>query len=253
MTQNIYQFILVLILASSLPVFLLCFWKPGSYGRHASADVHLTVPVRTAWLIMEVPAVLSFLYFYLSGPNRSEPVALLLLGMWLLHYVHRALIYPLQLRPRPGAGNSLRTTIEGAIYCTANGFINGYWIGHLADFDGAATLQDPRLILGVAIFAFGFALNKHSDSVLLSLRKDSPGQYLIPYGGAFRWVSSPNYLGEILTWLGFAIACWSLPALSFLLFTCANLIPRAVLNHRWYNRYFTDYPVQRKAIIPSFL
>lgn len=250
MTQSIYQFLLVLILCSSLPIFIVCFWRPGSYGRHANADVRNTVPVRMAWLIMEVPAVISFLYFYLGGPNRGEPVALVLLGMWLLHYVHRALIYPLQLRPRPGAGNSLRTTIEGALYCTANGFINGYWIGHLAEFDGAAGLQDPRLLLGVAIFAIGYGLNKHSDFLLLSLRRDNPGQYLIPRRGAFRWVSSPNYLGEILTWLGFAIACWSLPALSFLLFTCANLVPRAVLNHRWYKRYFRDYPEQRRAIFP---
>ena len=34
-------------------------------------------------------------------------------------------------------------------------------------------------------------------------------------------------VGEILEWTGFAIACWSLPALAFAIYTFSNLAPRA--------------------------
>ena len=77
--------------------------------------------------------------------------------------------------------------------------------------------------------------------------------YKIPYGFAYKYVSMPSYLGEILTWVGFAMASWSLAGLSFVLFTIANLLPRALSNHKWYKEEFVNYPEERKAIIPFVL
>ncbi|HCB40998.1 MAG TPA: 3-oxo-5-alpha-steroid 4-dehydrogenase, partial [Gammaproteobacteria bacterium] len=61
------------------------------------------------------------------------------------------------------------------------------------------------------------------------------------------------YLGEIITWSGFALASWSLAGLSFVVFTMANLVPRALANHRWYQETFSDYPKDRRAVIPYIL
>ena len=44
-----------------------------------------------------------------------------------------------------------------------------------------------------------------------------------------------------------------LPALSFAIWTAANLIPRAVSHHAWYRRTFPDYPANRRAVIPALL
>jgi hypothetical protein len=66
----------------------------------------------------------------------------------------------------------------------------------------------------------------------------------------FRYISCPNLLGELIEWLGFAILCWNLPALTFFIWTSANLIPRALSHHRWYKEKFNNYPPERKAIIP---
>lgn len=66
-------------------------------------------------------------------------------------------------------------------------------------------------------------------------------------------MSSPNYLGEIIEWTGFALATWSLPGLAFALWTVANLVPRAVAHHRWYRGKFPGYPVERRALIPYLL
>jgi len=46
---------------------------------------------------------------------------------------------------------------------------------------------------------------------------------------------------------------WSLPGLSFAVWTAANLIPRALHHHSWYKKEFKDYPQKRKAIFPGFL
>jgi hypothetical protein len=47
--------------------------------------------------------------------------------------------------------------------------------------------------------------------------------------------------------------CWSLPALSFAIWTAANLAPRALSHHAWYRARFADYPKQRRALIPFML
>jgi len=103
------------------------------------------------------------------------------------------------------------------------------------------------------LFCAGFALAKQSDAILRNLRKPGETGYKIPQGGAYRWVSCPNYLGEILQWTGFALAGWSLPAFAFVCFTAANLVPKAISSHRWYREKFSDYPAARKAIFPFVL
>ena len=67
-------------------------------------------------------------------------------------------------------------------------------------------------------------INLSSDTILINLRDNNNDNYKIPYGGFFKYVSCPNYFGEILEWLGFAILTWSLSGLAFMLWTCFNLI-----------------------------
>ena len=64
-------------------------------------------------------------------------------------------------------------------------------------------------------------------------------------------MSCPNYLGEILEWVGWAVATWSLPGLAFAVWVIANLVPRARSHHRWYRERFPDYPDGRKALVPG--
>ena len=107
------------------------------------------------------------------------------------------------------------------------------------------------MITGLVLFLSGFILNRWADRVLHNLRKPGETAYKIPYGGFYRWISCPNYLGEIIEWAGWAVATWSLPGLAFAVWTCANLVPRARANHAWYKKHFADYPPERKALIPK--
>ena len=105
------------------------------------------------------------------------------------------------------------------------------------------------LILAIA----GMIINAQTDAALRRLRSQRKTGYQIPHGyWLFDYVSCPHYFGEILQWLGFCLACRnSVVAASFLAFTAANLIPRAVQQHTWYQKHFKEaYPQHRKAWLP---
>jgi steroid 5-alpha reductase family enzyme len=110
-----------------------------------------------------------------------------------------------------------------------------------------------RIFLGFLLFFGGAYINIRSDNILLRLRKPGETDYKIPAGFLFRYVSCPNFLGEMIEWSGFAIMAWNVPALSFAVWTVANLAPRALHHHRWYLEKFSEYPKNRKAFIPFLL
>jgi 3-oxo-5-alpha-steroid 4-dehydrogenase 1 len=77
--------------------------------------------------------------------------------------------------------------------------------------------------------------------------------YHLPSGGLYNLVSSPNYLGEIIEWTGWAIATWSLPGVLFSLGAIGCIGVRALHTHRWYEKNFENMPKDRKALIPYIL
>lgn len=70
-------------------------------------------------------------------------------------------------------------------------------------------------------------LSCHSDPGLLT-----DFLILLHAGGLFAYVSGANFLGEIIEWIGFALASWSLPALAFAFFSFCFLGLRAFHHHR---------------------
>lgn len=130
-------------------------------------------------------------------------------------------------------------------------YMQGRYLTHFQRFEETTWLE-PHFVLGVATFFVGMAINLHADTILLNLRKGdtTPGQYHIPRGGMFHFVSGANFFGEIVEWTGFAIAAWSLPAAAFAVFAFCNIGPRGAQHHAWYKKKFEDYPVRRKAVIP---
>ncbi|CAA0836315.1 Steroid 5-alpha-reductase DET2 [Striga hermonthica] len=105
-------------------------------------------------------------------------------------------------------------------------------------------MESPTVWLTLLLFPHG---RNRRDARALALI--SP--FLLHYVHRTLWVSCPNYLGEIVEWLGWAVMTWSWAGLGFFVYTCANLVPRAEQNHRWYlEKFGEDYPSNRKAVIP---
>ena len=91
------------------------------------------------------------------------------------------------------------------------------------------------------IFLFGMVVNIYADRIIRNLRKDDmDNNYYLPKGWPFTRISSANYFGEILEWLGFAILTWSMSGFVFLLWTCANIIPRSKEVYSRYTQFFGE-------------
>lgn len=247
--QQIYYIILFSFLVLGAAVFIILQFMAAPYGRYASKKWGPLINSRLGWIIQESPAsIMMFVYFFAGRPATAATVALLI--VWQTHYFHRAFIYPFTLR----SGNPvpITTVLMALVFNFVNSYVQGRWLFSLApeSMYTASWLADPRFIIGVLIFFTGYAVNKHSDHVLAALRAPGESGYKIPRGGLYEYVSCPNYLGEMITWLGWTIATWSIGGIFFLVWTIFNLGPRAVTHHQWYKKTFPDYPVKRKALIP---
>lgn len=231
-------------------VFISLFFINAPYGRHARKGWGTTLNARLGWFIMELPSVALFAFFFFKGSVPKNIILILFFALWEMHYVHRALIYPLRLR-NSKKQMPILIAFFGMLFNIANSSLNGYYLFLRSTPYTTAWLQNPRFLLGVVLFIAGFSINLWSDSILRSLRKPGDTGYSIPSGGLFRWVSCPNYLGEIVEWIGWALATWSLPGVFFAVWTISNLMPRARANHTWYKKEFPDYPEERKALIPG--
>jgi len=231
-------------------VFVSLFFVVAPYGRHTRKGWGYTVGNKTGWVLMEAAAPIAFIVCFLVSGSGITMVTLVFLVLWEAHYLHRAFIYPFSLR---GTARRMPMMVVGFgfLFNIMNGYLNGRYIFTFSGGYGSEWLTDPRFIVGTVLFITGFAINRQADIALRELRRPGESGYKISYSRFYRWVSCPNYLGEITIWLGWAVATWSLPGLAFAFWTVANLLPRARAHHAWYKNQFPDYPPERKALLPG--
>jgi 3-oxo-5-alpha-steroid 4-dehydrogenase 1 len=236
------------VIATGAIVFISLFFVTAPYGRHARGGWGPTISNRAGWMIMESPAAIAFAVIYSVGKHAGDAAPLALGALWMLHYVHRAFIFPMRMK---SAQKPMPFSVAGMaiVFNVVNAYLNARWISQLGNY-ATSWLHDPRFLVGAAGFIVGMIINIQSDNILFSLRKPGESGYKIPVGGAYRFVSMPNYFGELIEWASWAVASWSLAGLAFFIFTFANLVPRAVANHQWYRKTFDEYPKERRAVIP---
>ncbi len=244
-----YHWLVIAWMGLAAVTFVALFFVNAPYGRFTRKGWGPRIGSRWGWILMETPVLITFLVLYGLSDRTTNPVLIVLLVFWIAHYVHRSLIYPFRVHSSfPSITVSVMAM--GAVFNVGNGYLNGRFLFSLGPDLQTAWLYDPRFIVGALLFWVGYALNQHSDKVLIGLRAGGETGYKIPHGGGYRLVSCPNYLGEMVEWGGWALACWNLGALAFFVWTVANLAPRAVKTHRWYLQEFPDYPQGRKAFLP---
>ncbi len=219
------------------------------YGRHTREGWGRLIPNNWGWFIMEMPALLLMPLLAVLGPVQLTMTTWLLVSLWVLHYAHRTLVFPFLIRTK-GKKMPLSIVFSALAFNVINGGLNGYYLGFV--YHSANDSLNTIGFIGLLVFFIGMIINWRSDYYLIGLRKDNVG-YQIPKGGLFKLVSCPNHLGEIVEWSGFALLAWNLPALSFAIWTVSNLLPRALNHHAWYKEHFTNYPKERKAVIPFIL
>ncbi|MBE0638956.1 MAG: DUF1295 domain-containing protein [Bacteroidales bacterium] len=251
-SKELFDIIVIAWIAMAILILPVLIKVTAPYGRHTKSSWGPMISNRLGWFIMELPALVIFSFFVLTGKNFTQTIIFIASVLWIIHYVNRTLIFPLRIRTR-NKKMPLGIVAMAFFFNIVNGFINGYWLGYLALPYPESWLYNPRFVAGVILFITGFIINQYHDQLLIRLRKNSGSAYKIPFGWLFRYISCPNFFGEIIEWGGFALLTWCLPSFSFFLWSMVNLLPRAIDHHRWYKNTFPEYPKERKAVIPFLL
>lgn len=242
----------------SVIIFIVLLRITVPYGRHTRSGWGPKISARLGWFIMELPSPVVMFVFFLTGSVEKNMVHYLFLLLWELHYINRTFVFPFRIRG-DRKQMTLTVVLMAIFFNIVNGYLNGTYLFTLADTYMPSWLMNPRFIIGALIFSTGFVINQVSDNILRNLRSsmenggNSGKRYQIPRGFLFERISCPNYFGEMIEWLGWAVLTWSPSGLAFFIWTAANLLPRALSHHRWYRQEFSVYPQKRSAIIPYIL
>ena len=132
-----------------------------------------------------------------------------------------------------------------------------FWIAH-SSLHPLYTVpaNSSRRLFGVGLFVIAELLNLKSHIDFRNLRPHGTRVRRVPTGFWFNLISCPNYLFEILAWVGFTLASQSVAAAVFTLVGAAQMTQWAIQKHQRYKREFDGqdgralYPKNRKVIIP---
>ena len=243
--------LLLAFVALGAATFVALLFVAAPYGRYLQRGSGLRIRAAAAWVLMESPAALVPPVTFLLARHPLGFVPWVFLALWEVHYLYRAFVYP--FRRRASGPMPVVVVTAGMLFNLVNGYLNGRWTSRFAPPLGLDWLTGPGFLGGLCLVLAGLAVNLHSDQVLLDLRTRGQGGYAIPQRGLHRLVASPNYLGEVIEWTGYAVLTGSPAAAAFAFWTAANLVPRALAHLRWYRRTFPEYPQRRRAIVPFLL
>lgn len=232
------------------------FFAQSPYGRFADSKWGMELNPKLGWWLMEIPATAVFVWFFWQGDHPWQLVPMILGALWLLHYGNRGWVFPLSIRVAKGGKSSFGIVVMalGMFVTGIHAYMHAMWYTTYGEHFTVEWLTDPRFIIGLIIYFIGFYLIVTSEYVVRNLRSANPApdepRYKIPEGFGYKWVSSPQYLGELIAWTGLSIFTWGLPGVVILLISAGNLVPRAFATHKWYKEKFPEYPSDRKALIP---
>jgi len=250
--NDLFGLLLKVEIYSAVAIFFILFFITAPYGKHLRKQWGPTIKSSLAWVLMEMPAIVVLSVIFIVNLEKQSLISWVFLLIWLSHYGYRTFLYPFKTN-NPNKAFPIMIILFGFIFNLMNGYINGYYLFEMNVVENSNWLFSPKFIFGFLLFILGFVLNKKSEAILKSIKRNDYNDYQIPRGGLFKYVSNPHYLGELLEWAGWAILCWSPAGLAFFIFSFANLFPRAIANHKWYKEHFINYPSTRKAIIPYII
>lgn len=243
---NIY---LLIMIGIALVVFISLYFVDAGYGSFISPKWGKAINNKLAWFLMEFPIFLAMIVLWLCSPHKFDVVPFVFLLIFEMHYFQRSLVFPWIMKGHSKMPFAIM--FMGIAFNVLNSMMQGYWIFfesyrvnycvfgmHYTDIQW---LWSPQFIIGTLVFIFGFVTNLRSDYIIRHLRKDeNDTKHYLPQTGMFNYVTSANYFGELMEWLGFAILTWSLAGLVFFIWTASNLVPRANAIYKKYNVEFAD-------------
>ena len=234
---NIFLLIMTII---AVIVFVALYFVTAGYGVFYNKKWGFAIPNKIGWILMESPVFIAMILLCVLSERDTNLVCLIFLILFEIHYFHRSFIFPFLIRGK--SVMPLSVILMGMVFNTLNALMQGGWIFYVSPVNmyEISWLTTPQFIIGTIIFFTGMIVNIHSDYIIRHLRKPGDTNHYLPKKGMFRYVTSANYFGEFVEWLGFAILTWSLSGAVFALWTFANLAPRAAKIYDNYKKEFGD-------------
>lgn len=143
---------------------------------------------------------------------------------------------------------------NSAHYWILAGFNIAYWVFR----PDAAAASEPNAALlysGVALFGFAELANLNAHLVLRDLRRPGTTERGIPSGFGFGLVTCPNYMFEVLAWVGvYLVSGLSWSVLFFILVGGGQMASWAAKKERRYRKEFVDkYKRKSSVMIPGII
>lgn len=219
-------------------VFIALYYVTAGYGVFYNKKWGFAIPNKIGWILMESPVFIAMILLCVFSERSTNIVCLIFLILFEIHYFQRSFIFPFLIRGK--SVMPLSVILMGMIFNTLNAFMQGGWIFYVSpeNMYEISWLTTPQFIIGTLIFFVGMIINIHSDYIIRHLRQPGDTRHYLPKKGMFKYVTSANYFGEFVEWLGFAILTWSLSGAVFAVWTFANLAPRAAKIYDNYKKEF---------------
>ena len=235
-----------IVIAYAILGWLVLFGVKLNYGRLSHSIAKVYIDPRWGWFIFEVPNLLWAAYFlFYEGVSLSMGYTL-----FIAHYINRDIIYPLSLK------SHTKVPLEIMLSAFSFTFANGYLQGLANQNPSSSGSYD--IMIGCGLFVLGMWTNIHSDSILQrvkdKLQKEHTGKkYARVDEFLFKYVSNPNYFGEVIEWIGYAVVVGHPYAFLFAASTASILTPAALVRSKWNKENIKNYPKERKAIVPYII
>lgn len=119
----------------------------------------------------------------------------------------------------------------------------------------AATADQPLIDLaGALVYLFGEIGNASVHLYLAGLRSSGGTERRIPLGFGFRLVTCPNYMFEVLSWVGIIVASRDWTVAAFIIMGVYQMYAWAKGKERTYRKEFGDsYKKKRFVMLPGLL
>lgn len=250
MMETMYHTLLYAMPVLAVIVFIALFFVKAGYGIFQSRQWGISLPNKVGWVIMECPAFLMMLFFWAQSSAQSSAVLLTFFLLFELHYFQRSFIFPMLMKGK--SRMPIAITAMGVLFNVINTFLIGYDLFYLhASTYTEAWFTTPSFIGGCLLFFGGMGINLHADHIIRNLRPAGDTRHYLPQKGIYHYVTSGNYFGELVEWTGFALLTQSTAAWIFVLWTFANLAPRAyAIRNRYREEFGREAVGSRKCLIP---
>ncbi|POS82921.1 hypothetical protein EPUL_005502 [Erysiphe pulchra] len=194
---------------------------------------------------------------YIYGKGEIPPLSTsqyLSSAMIVLHFVKRELetlfVHKFSLSTMP-IQNIFKNS---AHYWIGSGVFIAYFIYHPSSYTQLESpLIDKINLIGMAAYIFGELSNAHTHITLSRLRSKGGTERGVPQGYGFDLVTCPNYLFEVIAWIGINIVNKSLATAIFTAIAWAQMHVWAIKKEKALRVEFPDkYKKKKHVIIPLF-